>query len=209
MAVVVLLVVPAGIGIGAIADPLVRLLLGEKWLDAVPIIQILAVATAIAVMSSSNSSAFLAMGKPHQWTLLIGFRLAVLLPLVILLTRVMGLTGAALAELAASTLFLGISVPLMLRYLQLSYSAFFSRIWRPIVSSGLMMIVVALVLRLLPVGGAAEAATQLVSGIGVGIATYLAAIVLFWVASGRPHGAETVLLARVSAWRRRHDRQVL
>lgn len=209
IAVIVLLVVPAGVGIGAIAEPLVRLLLGEKWLEAVPIIQVLAIATAIAVISSGSSSAFLAMGKPRQWTLLSGVRLAVLVPLVILLTRSMGLVGAALAELAASVLFLGVSVPVMLRHLKVSHFAFFSRIWRPIVSSGLMAVAVALVLRAMPDNATAEAGMQLLSGIAVGLLTYVLMVSALWGLSGRPQGAEAVLLARVRDWRGRHSRQVL
>ena len=66
--VVMLVVVPAGIGIAAIANPLVRTALGPVWMEAVPLIQVLALASIAAAAAANLSSAYLALGIPRRLT---------------------------------------------------------------------------------------------------------------------------------------------
>ena len=52
-----LLTLPAGLGISLIADPLVRLLMGEGWTGAIPIIQLLGIGSAIPGIRSRRGDA--------------------------------------------------------------------------------------------------------------------------------------------------------
>lgn len=202
VAVVILIAVPAAVGIGAVAEPLVRTMLGEKWIDAVPVIQVLSLASAVAALSSNNVAAYLALGQPRLLTFVVSIRLCILVPAAIVMTHSFGLLGAALAELIASLLTLGISLPLLFGRLELSYMRFVSRVWRPMVASALMAAIVQLVLLSMPSGSAIQSATALLAGVVVGVLSYALAVLLLWQASGRPEGAEAILIRRLKvAWR--------
>ena len=60
-----LVILPAGLGISMIADPMVRLILGEQWVAAVPVVQILAVSGTTAIFTHSCATLLNAVGHPH------------------------------------------------------------------------------------------------------------------------------------------------
>ena len=78
IAVIVSIVIPASIGIAAVAEPMVRVLLGQKWMEAVPVIQLLAPAGAIVALTSNNVSAYLALGRTELPPLIMLARIAAL-----------------------------------------------------------------------------------------------------------------------------------
>lgn len=94
--------IPMAIAVVVMAPDLVSLVLGEKWLPAVPAVQILAVAGALNSMTGSGSSLFMGYGRPwlnFQMTLL---RVVVLLIVVVPATRWHGIAGASYAALLAT-----------------------------------------------------------------------------------------------------------
>jgi lipopolysaccharide exporter len=201
VAMVMLIAVPAAVGIAAVAEPLVRTMLGEKWMEAVPVIQVLAIASAAAAATSNNGSAYMAIGKPRLLTFILTVRLMLLVPLAVVLTQALGLIGAAFAELATSVLIMGISLPLLFNRLQLSYRGYFSRIWRPILASGVMAYGVHWVTRALPFENVQQSALTLAAGVGTGVVLYPVVLVALWMACGRPDGAEAILYRRIRAAR--------
>lgn len=56
---------PIGFGLAAVAEPLVDLVLGEKWLGIVTVFQILALSIPFRLMSSFDSPLLLALGLPQ------------------------------------------------------------------------------------------------------------------------------------------------
>ncbi len=60
-----LVAMPTGIGISMVADPMVRLMLGEQWLGAVPVIQILGVGGITAAFVQPCVAMLNAAGRPH------------------------------------------------------------------------------------------------------------------------------------------------
>jgi lipopolysaccharide exporter len=191
---------PAAVGIAAVADPLVLVLLGSKWSGAVPIIEILAVAAAVSVISANNGSAYLALGQPQLATLISAVRLSVLAPLAIILTMQIGFVGAAYAELAASVVGLLASLPLLLRRLNLRANDYFARLWRPVIASTFMAYSVTWLLDSFPPQPTSLGALpSLCAAIGVGVSSYVASIAVVWLGSGRPRGAEQILVARITA----------
>jgi O-antigen/teichoic acid export membrane protein len=202
-AVTTMFAVPAAVGIAAVAEPLVLVLLGSKWLDAVPVIQILAVAAAISVVSAGNGSAYLALGQPRLITVIATIRLMALVPLALLLTAHMGLTGAAWAELVAAILALLPSVAILLRYLGISARDFLSRLFRPSLASALMAYAVHHLLRVLPDAASSLATLPVLAiAISAGIVVYFVVIGFLWLLAGRPPGAEQLLIARLTRWSR-------
>jgi lipopolysaccharide exporter len=133
-----MLVLPASIGVAVLANPMVRVMLGEKWSDAVPVIQVLALSGAVTATLSNNVSAYLALGLPKLVTLILATRLAVLVPGLLYLSDQFNLVGFALAEGLAAVACLGVSYPVLFRQLQLSTGEFFSNLWRPFAASATM-----------------------------------------------------------------------
>ncbi len=58
-----LIILPAGVGISLVADPLVRLMLGERWLEAIPIVQIMAAVSTISVFRLISDAFYSAVGN--------------------------------------------------------------------------------------------------------------------------------------------------
>ena len=71
---ILLIVLPVSVGIAVLAAPFVRLLLGEQWGQAVPIIKVLAMAGAMMALTSNNMSAYQALGRPHLTTATLAVR---------------------------------------------------------------------------------------------------------------------------------------
>lgn len=201
IAVTALFAVPAAVGIAAVAEPLVLVLLGPKWLDAVPVVRILALAAAVSAVTSGNGSAYLALGQPRFITLVAGTRLAVLVPLALVLTAHIGLAGAAYAELAAAVLGLAVSFPVVLRRLGIRAREFGDRLWRPVLASAVMAYAVLLLLDWISdATSSLQALPVLAAAVAAGIVVYVVAVGCLWLLAGRPRGAERLLITRIAGW---------
>lgn len=58
-------VMPLGIGLVIVADPLIRVLYGEKWLPVIPLLQVLSVGGSIRAIFSLTASIFYATNNAH------------------------------------------------------------------------------------------------------------------------------------------------
>ncbi|HEU5294349.1 MAG TPA: lipopolysaccharide biosynthesis protein, partial [Burkholderiaceae bacterium] len=96
------LATPAAIGILALADLLVPVLLGPKWLAAVPLIQALAVIGVFQAMHSSCAAALIANGHPKSVSVANGLYAIVLLVGLAMFVPTRGAIGAAIATATAA-----------------------------------------------------------------------------------------------------------
>ena len=71
-------------GLAVIAEPLVKVMLGNKWLDAIPVVETLAFCGVIVECSGMTSSTFIALGKQWVLVLLLAAHLIVLLPFLMI-----------------------------------------------------------------------------------------------------------------------------
>ena len=197
--VMLIVALPACFGIAAIAEPLVKVVLGAKWLDAIPVIEILAFCGAIAAMQSNNYSAYIALGQQRVAALIMAAYLIVMVPLMIVLGRKFGIVGVSYAVLIASTASLALAYPVLFKTLKISVRSYGVRIWRPLLAATAMGFTVHALVR-----EATEGATVLAPGwqlalvIPAGVAIYLVILAALWLAAGKPSGAETLLLARLT-----------
>ena len=93
---------PMALAILFLAQDFVVLMLGDKWLPAVPAIQILAVAGALQSIAGTGSSLFMGSGKPWLSFHMTLLRVVVLLALVYPLTKWYGIAGASYTALLAT-----------------------------------------------------------------------------------------------------------
>jgi lipopolysaccharide exporter len=192
------LAIPAGIGIGLVAPVLVSVALGANWLEAVPVVAVLALSGTLMVMEGNVAYVFYALAAPRVTSaLMLGFVL-VLLPLLVLLTRSMGTIGAAWAHLITWALFVPISFAVVLRYLHLSFGVFLAAVWRIILAAGVMAAVVRTVLAS-TIANDWPSALSLVTAISAGVITYGATLFTSWQLAGKPAGVERLTLGFVAA----------
>jgi O-antigen/teichoic acid export membrane protein len=96
-----LLAVVAGVGLVALAEPLLRLLYGAEFAGAIPVFRLLAVEAMLGCATSILLQPFLALGRPGVVSLLQGAGLALSVPLLLLLIPAYGVVGAGVALLVA------------------------------------------------------------------------------------------------------------
>jgi O-antigen/teichoic acid export membrane protein len=181
------------VGIAAIADPMIRVLLGEAWLGAAPVIVVLAIAAAFEAFQTHNGMAHVALGSPRLNAAISMARLVVLVPAAWFLAQRQGLIGVAYAELIAGGLCALLSLPFPFVRLRIAPWIFVARIWRVLAASLVLELVVKALLAE-PLVVQAAPFLQLAVAIPVGFVSYVAAMLLLWVLCGRPAGAEAMIL---------------
>ena len=78
-----------------VAPLLVPVWPGDKWLDTIPVMQVLAFSGALTAIMANAGSVFLAMGQPRKLAILGGVYVTLLIALTIPMTREYGPIGAA------------------------------------------------------------------------------------------------------------------
>lgn len=199
VAVLSLVALPVAGGIAAVAQPLVRTMLGEAWIDAIPVMQVLAVASGATALASNFGYAYMALGLPKQLTLIQAWRLLLTIPFALILVPSIGVIGAAFAELAASVVFLVTIVFPLLNRLEITFGQYLARSWRPIAATAVMAAVVLLVVDHLPQEDTRQSALALATGVATGLVVYPMTILTLWLLSGRPEGAEAIIRRRLRA----------
>lgn len=186
-----MLAAPMGAGVGLVADPLVKVFLGEKWLEAIPLVQILAVFGVLRVGQANAGSVFLALGKPHILTILVTIGISIKIPLLIWGTMTAGAIGAAWALIATASIGLTLTLVTISHQLQLRPAAIFAVVWRTLTALAVMGVVVHVVQDAWPDAGTTEAAAlQLCTLAVIGALTYVGVLIGTWRLSGSPDGAE-------------------
>jgi PST family polysaccharide transporter len=197
-AAILLVVLPVSAAVAVLAQPMVRVLLGDQWNQAVPVIQILAFSGAIAALNSNMISAFVALGRPHLPTWVLVTRVMVFVGLVLAFVRGHGLGAVAYAELAASAVSLMVGLSVLLTLLHLGVMDYLATLWRPLLASALAAGAVHFVVE--SVGASTTfsgALVQLVVGLLMGAAAYPLVLWMLWNAAGQPEAVETMIGSRI------------
>jgi lipopolysaccharide exporter len=200
ISILVLLALPAAGGIAVLADPIVRVLLGPTWLEAIPLLQILAINGIIRLGSANAYSVLLAIGRAKFISHLGMLNLVLLGPLLGGGIYFGGLAGAAWALVLMSCIGLSLSYGITLRALSIRWSRLVGAVWRSWAAAAVMAITLRGVFGL-DVGWLALPGMQLVVGGVLGAAIYAAAHLALWWISGRPDGAERILLKAFAGMR--------
>lgn len=190
MSVITLIAFPAGIGILAIADLLIPVFLGDKWLDAIPLIQIMAIFGIFMSITSNAGYVYIAIGKPRIITLLYGVYSVMLIMLLIFLSKQYGALGAAKALLSATAVLTPIALALVMHVLRISTIRIIGIIYRPLVSSLIMLVLILWIKGILQINIYSELALCVL----VGAAIYTIMIILLWSLAGKPQSGEKHVL---------------
>jgi O-antigen/teichoic acid export membrane protein len=199
MGLAALLGVPAGLGLSLLADPIVRLAFGDRWLGAIGLIQLLGV-TATATIFGMLSVALLnahAVLKPQFRVQVVATVLRV--AAMIALVPWFGLLGAAVGmslSLAVENL---CYTAMALGRLGLRFADLLRHVWRSVLASLAMAAALAamgLGWTDTPEGSWSQ---SLVLGVPAGVVVYAVVVLGLWRLAGCPAGAEQDGLSAVRA----------
>jgi len=205
---IALITLPTGAGLIATAHLIVPILLGSQWLDAIPLVPVLALFGLVNALGSNTGALFIAIGHPRFVFVVAVVQLVILVPGLLYGVGQTGAIGAAWAYVASALVVVPLSYGVLLQELGLGLHLLFARLWRPLVATGAMLLAV----RLAPVGTRATDPTlELIGGllglVALGALVYVGTVAVLWRMSGRPSGAERFILreieTRLVAWRRR------
>jgi lipopolysaccharide exporter len=191
-----LLTAPLALGIAAIAPLLVPFLLGDKWRDAVSLLEILVLSGLLASLRTNAGYVLLALGRSELVTLATGLRFAIFVPALIFGTLEFGVEGAAWAMLATSVVMLPITHAFMHRTIGMRWAEYGGVLWRPaIAAAGMALLVRAYLGWAQPGFTAGSEGLTLAAAVLAGIAAYVALVAALWAACGFPQSAEARALA--------------
>ncbi|WP_435169644.1 lipopolysaccharide biosynthesis protein [Falsirhodobacter sp. 1013] len=203
------LALPIGTGFAAVAEPAVRLMLGEAWIPAVPMIQALALIMAFEACEGYQPLA-MALGRTKAMFGREMRAFAVRLPLLIAGMMVgwqVGgdfaiVMGAIAGRGVASLINVTWNMTLIQKMTGITLVRQVSVVIRPLIASAVMFVLLTYVLapHLLGTSGDPDLAMLLLLVVA-GIAVYVAALLVAWVASGRPSSAEAEAIRMLGSLR--------
>jgi lipopolysaccharide exporter len=185
---------PAGVGIALVADPLIRLAVGPRWLAAIPLVQIFAVVGIFRVVTLISTTLLTVYGMLQVQFVSTTSILLLRIALLIILVSRFGLVGAGFAVAAAAILEEAFYLVVTFRRFNLRPANLLSGNWRSAIATAAMAGVV------LPMSDMFNWAPGPTFGhffaqVLGGALTYVIVLVAAWLAAGRPSGAEAQFIA--------------
>lgn len=183
---------PAGIGLTSIASLLVPLVLGAQWVDVIPLIEYLSIASMIFSLNSNNAYIFLAVAKPRTSVIISIIRVIIFIPLLLFLLSSCGILGAAYATLIASLVTLFIYNYTIIIELKIELSEILKIHLRPLLSS----IIMAIGIYFLRTNTCFKLSNfyALLLCVFVGTILYSCATLFLWWCGGKKDGPEKTIL---------------
>lgn len=185
-----MLTLPAGIGIALVADPLMRLAIGPRWVAAIPLVQILAVVGVFRVVTYVSTTLLTVYGMLKVQFANTSMILLIWFALLIALIARFGLVGAGYALGIVAVLEEVVYLVLTFRRFRLRPRDLFASNWRPVLATAAMAGVVLLMQASFVRSGAGPTFGHLFAEIVAGAACYVTVVCAAWLAAGRPAGAE-------------------
>jgi O-antigen/teichoic acid export membrane protein len=201
---------PVAIGLFLFADEVVRLALGPNWLEAIPIVRIIAFSGLVGAVQSNLFLILVATGRPRINTTFSASLLVLSLPLTVVASLHYGILGAAYAHFIVSFLGLcGISV-VFCRAIDMPVGQLLSVAFRPAVAS-VIMAACAAGLDQASVGHSIANPALKIATLGpLYTAAYIVSIYGLWFAGGKPAGAERTLAdlatKKLANWKQRRQK---
>lgn len=186
---------PVAVGIFAIAHMFVPTVLGSRWLDIVPLMQWLALASLMMVIMSSVNGVLIALAKMKWASGIIACRLILLIYFLFHYLPLYGVLGVAYAAVTTMAFVLVLSYIALRLNLNLGLRRVAYILYKPALAAVVMLIILEL---LFPHHWSQSSIPiqilQLLSAIFTGAASYSLTLGLLWFLESRPDGPELNLL---------------
>jgi O-antigen/teichoic acid export membrane protein len=191
--------VAAGFGIASVASDLTKTILGERWMDAVPLIQWLAFFGVLRATYGQAGNVLLALGNARGLAAITWVQIVILIPATMVAGARYGILGIAAAKLGVAVVFAALLFGMLVRRTSIRVADLALQVWRPCVAGTVMMLAV----RALRPASLGIPLLDLARDAGVGAAVYAAVLAALWFLAGRPDGTEKQALELLDRWRRR------
>lgn len=188
--------IPAGVGLAMVASEAVAVLLGEKWMPAVPFVQVLALVGAIQAITTSGGYVLITLGRVSAVALIVWAQIALFL--IGAFALIPDADAGALAAIRLGTVGIGLTVVFVLLLRNLGNLSLFDiarTINRPLIATGVM----AGVLYQLDQTLSMAALPMLAVKITLGAIAYALTVVSVWALMGRPEGSESYVSAKAKS----------
>ena len=198
LSVIAMMAVPAGAGVALVAEPLVFVLLGERYAQVGPVLVWLALYNVLLTLAASVQSPLMALGRMRRVAGLVWLQSILAIPVIVVAALQRDLVIIAQAQLAVAVVLVPLFFFFLISAALFGWLDLVKSLWRPALATSVM----ALALSGVPdVGGAVGA---LAIKIPLGIAMFSFVEFACWQLSGRPDGAERLFLdivARKVLWK--------
>ena len=190
-ALVAAIALPAGIGTAVIADPLVRLALGEKWLPVVFIIQSLSAVFALQTLGSLVQPLGMAKGETRVLFVRDAQMLALRVPIMVAGLMLYGLPGVIAGRVFTGLFSTYVNMLLVRRFTGVTVVQQLAVNMRALISIAVMAAGVWFVSsHLAETADKFELAAHLAILVSLGACLYLGSTILLWTFMKRPAGPE-------------------
>lgn len=132
-----LIAVPISLGLLIAADPIVRVVFGDQWLDAIPILRVLAIYAWVYSLGYHVGGFYKAIGRPDILFRLSILTLVIIIPSLLIGSR-FGLIGVATGHLVAVLIRRVISLWLATRFVNVSILNIFAQLRSSIIAALVM-----------------------------------------------------------------------
>jgi lipopolysaccharide exporter len=191
-ALVAAVALPAGIGVAVVADPLIRLTLGEKWVPIIFIIQSLASVFALQTLGSLVQPLGMAKGETRLLFIRDAQMLCVRVPVMIAGLLLGGLQGVVIGRVFTGLFSAFVNMILVKRFIGVTVLKQLSANVRALASIVVMAAGVSLALsHMAQTDDKFALATQLAALAGLGAFLYCGTSFMLWTLMKRPAGPET------------------
>lgn len=204
LSVVVLVGIPAVVGLAATAPLMVPVVLGPNWQGVAPVLMILAFSGVTQMVTGNVFPLYMAMGRTDLVVKVTLVPAVLFVALLLLVVPRFGVVGAATSALISSLVAAPLSLFLITRMLELNLLDIVRAVYRPFVAAAIMCTAVLLYSSHV-VGQRATGATwpELLLSVTIGLIIYPLLVLLLWLIAGKPEGGERMLWRKgEEAWTR-------
>lgn len=183
---------PLAMGLSLVAAPLVHFVLGEKWIDTIPMIEVIAFYGLTRIVGANYAAAFLALRRPDVLLRVVAAMLLLRVPLFWWAIVEYGVQGLVYALAGIGMLQLAVTFGIFKMFSLISFSKLLFELWRSVLSTAVMAGV--LVTLVDPWTSAFHPGLDLLVSVATGIVVYAGAMMLLWRSCARPAGPEQLIV---------------
>jgi len=197
---IITIVIPSATGIAVLAPLFVPVLLGEKWLEAIPLIPYIAASSVLWAMMRSSDMIFMALSRQHFTTMIVLVKMFVFFPALYFLTVREGAVGAAKAVLLSNLFAYPINFFALRSCLGSDAPRLLSIFLRPAICSIAMYYAVKIYIDTLGVMNLSLMG-MLALGVAasIGVVVFALLSIILWKIAGSPDGLERTLVTTAKA----------
>ena len=191
LGVILLVGLPATIGIGMTAPLLVPAILGDQWITVAPLVTILSLYAAIQMFYPNSNVIFYAQNRPRITAYIAGLRLLLMVPAILIIVPEHGAIGAAWSLVAINGLIMVVDYVVLIWLTEVSIVMILASIWRSLIAVAIMAYCVWKIVTSIALPDLLNS-TLLHLGLSViaGAVIYCGMLWLIWTGAGRPEGPE-------------------